>query len=328
VYLLCRFFAINHQAILDAGLVIPNEVFAYGALREPLFMLISEFESRAMRFYMRERRRAKFFARMIAIETKYAAFPFIACHAQLLRLGVFLRFGKQNRNLSLLADALTWEAKVSGSPDLIQSDLSELSMEKALEQVLDDRAIARVADGLDDGDDSSLEEEDGDEGELTEPKFPIEFDQDTLVRTLDGLRAEVDRRKTDDDIRGIYSIGSELIRDYGLRSGWNDGLIGKCFEQFARWIQLPADDETFVLVSHLPQFLFWGSLGTSTLWAALKDYADLIISLPAAETENERVFSVRKHVIGDRNGRSKNDLVTARVRTRMERCRDKSGATL
>jgi hypothetical protein len=51
---------------------------------------------------------------------------------------------------------------------------------------------------------------------------------------------------------------------------------------------------------------------------ALKDFADLVLSLPAAEAENERIFSIRKYVVGERGGRSKSDLVTARVRTRME----------
>jgi hypothetical protein len=328
-YLLCLFFAKNHQAILRAGLYIPNEVFAYGALLEPLFTLISEFESRKMRFWMRERKLATFFARLTALENKYFSFPFVAFHAKLLRLVVFVRFTEHNHDLSLLADALTWETKVSGFTRRIEPSLDESFMEKAMEAVLNDRAIAIAADDSDDSgdeDESYLEEEDENEGTSEAPEFTIRFDEYALAIALDELQAEADRRKASDDARGIFAIGSGEIREYGKRSGWTEELIAECIGQFARWIRTPPRDQAFVSVARLDQFCFWACLGTSSHWSALKDYADLIMSLPAAETENERVFSIRKYIIGDRSGRSKNDLVVARVRSKMERSRLKFGA--
>jgi hypothetical protein len=60
------------------------------------------------------------------------------------------------------------------------------------------------------------------------------------------------------------------------------------------------------------------SLGTSSRWGALKDFADLFLPRPVAEAENERMFSIDKYIVGERGGRSKNDVITARVRARME----------
>jgi hypothetical protein len=98
-YLLCLFFAKNRESVQGIGLVIPDEVFASGALLEPLFTLIAEFEDRKMRFYMRERKITKFYARMLALERKYAHIRFVESHAKLLRYVV-------NR-MSLVADRLT-----------------------------------------------------------------------------------------------------------------------------------------------------------------------------------------------------------------------------
>jgi hypothetical protein len=47
-------------------------------------------------------------------------------------------------------------------------------------------------------------------------------------------------------------------------------------------------------------------------------FAEISFALPISEAENERTFSIRKHVVGDRGGRSKNELVTARVRLSIE----------
>jgi hypothetical protein len=70
---------------------------------------------------------------MIALENKYDHFLFVPFHARLLRVMFFLRFIAQNHDLLLLADVLTEEAKVSGSPSFIQPDLSKLFMAKAYE---------------------------------------------------------------------------------------------------------------------------------------------------------------------------------------------------
>jgi hypothetical protein len=65
---------------LFTGLVIIGEVFAYGALLEPSFTFISEYEDIKMRFYVRERKLTKFYSRMIALERKYSHIRFVESH--------------------------------------------------------------------------------------------------------------------------------------------------------------------------------------------------------------------------------------------------------
>lgn len=72
---------------------------------------------------------------------------------------------------------------------------------------------------------------------------------------------------------------------------------------------------------------FWLAVGTSLRWAQLKVYARVIVSLPVSEAENERTFSIRKYGLGDRGGRTRNDLVTASVRVRMSQPQDRENPT-
>jgi hypothetical protein len=62
--------------------------------------------------------------------------------------------------------------------------------------------------------------------------------------------------------------------------------------------------------------LLWSTLAPSSTWGILAEYARVLLSLPIAEAENERFFSTRRYVVGERGGRTKNELVTARVRIR------------
>jgi hypothetical protein len=100
--------------------------------------------------------------------------------------------------------------------------------------------------------------------------------------------------KRDDAERGLYEPGAILITDYGTRSRWPEGQFSMCLTQFGHWLSLAATDPSLMHVINLPPCLLWRSLGTSSHWDVLKDYANVVLSLPAAEAENERIFSIRK----------------------------------
>jgi hypothetical protein len=118
-----------------------------------------------------------------------------------------------------------------------------------------------------------------------------------------------------------YVKGAELISDYRKRPDWSDQVISDCKGQWADWLAIRVTDPRFRHYADLPACRLWTALASSRRWSFLWKYAEFVLSLPAAETENERVFSIRKHVIVDRGGRSKNDIVTTRVGIRMEQTR-------
>jgi hypothetical protein len=65
-------FARHFQSNVAAEIDVSGAVFGYGVLIEPLFILLSELESRKARFYMRERKLAVCYARMRHLAGKYA----------------------------------------------------------------------------------------------------------------------------------------------------------------------------------------------------------------------------------------------------------------
>jgi hypothetical protein len=134
------------------------------------------------------------------------------------------------------------------------------------------------------------------------------------------LTDKITTTKQDHAERGLYETGAILIADNGTRSGWPEGQISMCLTQFGHWLSLAVTDPSVNLIHviNLYPSLLWRCFGTSSHWDVLNDYADVVLSLPAAQAENGRIFSSWKYVIGERGGRSKNDLVTERLRARME----------
>jgi hypothetical protein len=110
-------FAGNHIAIQTADFEIPDVVFVFGFILEPLLALISEFGDRTVLFHMRERKLANFFYRMMEFEEKYQNIPFVHCQSELLRFCVSLLLAPQDHDLSLVADSLTIQAKVNKPED-------------------------------------------------------------------------------------------------------------------------------------------------------------------------------------------------------------------
>jgi hypothetical protein len=54
----------------------------------------------------------------------------------------------------------------------------------------------------------------------------------------------------------------------------------------------------------------------------LKEFAEIMFALSISEAEDEQTFSMRQHTVGDRRGRSKDELVTPSV---LFTIRDESG---
>jgi hypothetical protein len=52
-------------------------------------------------------------------------------------------------------------------------------------------------------------------------------------------------------------------------------------------------------------------------WDFSAKFTRVSCSVPTSEAENERIFSISKFIVGDRGGRSKNELMAARTRLKM-----------
>jgi hypothetical protein len=106
------------------------------------------------------------------------------------------------------------------------------------------------------------------------------------------------------------------MRTYALAANWQVPKLADCQREFAAWLACDLNDPQFELHRDVGTHVFWTVLGQD--WEVLREFAPILLSIPASEVENERTFSIRKYVVGDRGARSKNDLVTARIRLRLK----------
>jgi hypothetical protein len=319
VFLLCRFFAMHFEAIMAAGIEIPLQILGFGVVMEPVFKLISEFECRMTRFYMRERKLRCFVARMSKLKAKFNHVHYIVHCCDVLCAVVSLRFAHQDHELSLVADSLSVQSHHNEEDDVRISETVHY-VESRYETILNDRVIAEtVAEfPLVSFEEEDSEEEMEGESELSD-SYNLDFSPEELAEMSEAVVCEWQHLKEFDDEKGVFAMCADLIDEYGQRSGWDVEKIGRGTAQFAQWLGLSDWEYSHLKLRIIEPPLVWVGLGTSKRWDVLREFAQLVLSLPAAETENERLFSVRKYVVGDRGGRTKNDLVTARVRMRTTR---------
>jgi hypothetical protein len=317
IYVLIVFLAKHYQDIVNLDFHLPMEVFAFGALIEPLFKWLERFEKRSTLFYMREQLLGWFFARLEELQKRFNDNPCIVEVVNLISAAVRARFTAQNNSLAQIADYI---ATGGDHTEALAPDLGKrYPVEKFYEDLLSDIAVAHLFEEADaerteeqpeEGEDA--DEEEGDGRPPPCPALPYRHGESaTSINTWTATAEAATAQQAD----GIGAMGRKLIRDYGDRSGWDPDKTKTCQQQFVGWIREHARIiEEWRAEGLGDPVLLWSTLGTSSKWDVLAEYADVLLSMPIAEAENERFFSTRRYVVGERGGRTKNPLVTARVR--------------
>jgi hypothetical protein len=310
---------------VNAGLKIPDEIICHGVAPGPFYIMICEFENRAARFYMGERKRVKLDARFDQLIDQFSdCSHFVYCDRLLCTL-VFLRFARQNHILSLLAEALASESQMASvasenqkAASLLQGIFEDILSERSIADAVIDAELGMV--DVDRGGEEEDEQEDEDEFFQAEVEDRVRhFDPERSMQQVADYELEINVVREQDSATGLFDIGCPLISDYGERSGWSEPKITACIQEFVLWLDNRRDDVVQTRARGLPPPLFWIAIGTSSQWNVLRECAEVIILSPASEAENERRFSIRKYVLGDRGGRTRNDFLAFRVRLRMGR---------
>jgi hypothetical protein len=317
IYLMIEFLAKHWQPIIHLGFALPIELLGFAALIEPIFRLFGQFESRSTLFYMREEKLVCFYARIEQLKRKFEHIDSIVEAADLIVAAVRVRFAEQNDDLAQVADFLGTRGdhasvvkeameSVSGIEAFYEALLAE---EEVNEMITADMGVDRLEE--EDEEDDPEEEEFGDCSAERIVDVPGESRGaiETDLTRLSGLKDAQARS-------GLVQIGVDLIGDYGERSEWAPENIRECQEQFATWFAVHNSELAGRRLPYTSRPLIWVTLGATPQWGRIAEYAQLLLSLPIAETENERFFSLRRFVTGQRGGRMGNDLVTARVRIR------------
>ena len=117
---------------------------------------------------------------------------------------------------------------------------------------------------------------------------------------------------------GVIRIGCDFIRKYGIRSNLSEEKISSTIQQYINWMEMDSLSEFEHILNFSKEFI-WHLVGFSSKWSELAELAKIITSIPSSEVENERVFSVKRHIIGKSSVRTSPELLTARTRIAMQK---------
>jgi hypothetical protein len=312
-----EFLAKHRQRIIHLGFALPIQLLRFAALIEPISLLFGQFETRSTVVDMREEKLVCFSARIEHLKRKFEHIDGILGAADLIVAAVRVRFAEQNDDVAQLADFLGMREDhasvvneamepVSGIEGFYEALLAE---EEVNEMITADTEVDRLEE--EEEEDDPEEEEFGDcfaERIIYVPRESRGAIEASLTRVSELKDAQARS--------GLVQIGVDLIGDYGERSESARENIRECQEQFATWFAVHNLELAGRRLPHANGPLIWVALGATLQWGWIGEYAPLLLSLPIAETENERFFSLRRFVTGQRGRKMRNDLVTACVRIR------------
>lgn len=116
----------------------------------------------------------------------------------------------------------------------------------------------------------------------------------------------------------ITSIGNEVICNWARDEGLNQIEISDMKDKYVQWLSYLTNDivEEFDQNSD-NEYIFWMKMTTIKGWPIFSKMASIISNIPASEIENERIYSVKRNIIGKHAVRLKPVTITARTRVIM-----------
>lgn len=147
-----------------------------------------------------------------------------------------------------------------------------------------------------------------------------EEDTDDLVIQFDKEKDEsIPLEEPQDEKYDIVNVGTNVLEKWAQVEGYSDTEIQGIKTKYVEWPSSLTDE----LVSDVGRdssndYIFWKKMATSTGWPSLANVASIITNIPAAEVENERIFGVKRRIVGKHSVRSKPITITARTRVIMK----------
>lgn len=116
----------------------------------------------------------------------------------------------------------------------------------------------------------------------------------------------------------ITSIGNEVICNWARDEGLNQIEIIDIKDKYVQWLSYLTND----IVEEFDQnsdngYIFWMKMATIKGWPIFSKMASIISNIPASEIENERIYSIKRNIIGKHAVRLKPVTITSRTRVIM-----------
>ena len=138
------------------------------------------------------------------------------------------------------------------------------------------------------------------------------FDPEEIEKIILEYEAKNNSIREEIENLGIIKIGKEIIRKYYIQDEADEDQIKRAIEQYCKWMSL-SDLKEFEDYMYDEKH-FWELMTFSRNWFELSEVAKNITTIPASEIENERLFSIKRRIIGNSTTRISPTLLTARAR--------------
>ena len=138
------------------------------------------------------------------------------------------------------------------------------------------------------------------------------FDPEEIEKIILEYEAKNNSIREEIENLGIIKIGKEIIRKYYIQDEADEDQIKRAIEQYCKWMSL-SDLKEFEDYMYDEKH-FWELMTFSRNWFELSEVAKNITTIPASEIENERLFSIKRIIIGNSTTRISPTLLTARAR--------------
>ena len=309
-------FIISHlQKIETIHIKINQEIFIYGVILEKMWEVIGTFEARSATLaetydiflsFLNDLKRVE--------EMSQDKNLFLSLNCKLLRNIVYYRFRKQNK-LALFAYSLTPKGR---SYFRRMSYLEEPNLEdqRNVPGIVENFFFYSVVPSNERESEEEEEEEDSldddDDILIIDEIDGISYNADELNQVIRMYEEKNEKIKNEIEQNGLIKIGESLIHDYCKRGGIDENKTNLIIHQYYQWMGLPDLNEFqnfFGAEEH-----FWKLMSFSSKWKELGEFALLITTIPASEVENERLFSIKRNIVGKSSTRISPKLLTARAR--------------
>ena len=132
--------------------------------------------------------------------------------------------------------------------------------------------------------------------------------------TLEGMRQRVARMDRMRREQGVVTFTRPVISELGRLYNLSEESMKLVYRSYTEWVSGELRGWKCDNIFRGNPMIMWRSARHSSIWRPLSEIAEIITAIPASEIENERIFGLKRRIIGQHGVRSSPELLTARVR--------------
>lgn len=156
------------------------------------------------------------------------------------------------------------------------------------------------------------------EEEEEEEDFEYSMDDEMSIQCEEEEDEKIPIDEPESEKYDITQTGSKVIEKWATLEGFNAEEVQNIKEKYINWLsELSNRYAEEAAKNSNNSYIYWAYMATINGWPKFAKLASIISNIPASEVENERIFSIKRNIVGKHSVRSKPVTITARTRVIM-----------